>query len=111
MQTPRSAFAAVNCKGYIYAVGGCEGSYHSEILKSTEIYNRLANRWEYVANMNIARCKHASCVLRGKIYVVGGVGTDGEPVKEVECYDPVIDNWSIVGSVTANLVNRTLVAM
>ena len=112
MQTPRAKFAAVNCNGVMYAVGGSKCDYLSGLnLKTVEKYNFDSNRWEYVANMNIARYGHAACVLRGKIYVVGGDGTDGKAVYEIECYDPEINNWSIVGSVTNHLVHHTLVVV
>ena len=37
--------------------------------------------------MNIARYANAACVLRGKIYVAGGLNTDGKVVNETECYE------------------------
>ena len=112
MQTPRAKFAAVNCNGVMYAVGGSKEDYLSEwTLISVEKYNFDTNRWEYVADMNIARYRHAACVLRGRIYVVGGVGTDGKVVKEIECYDPETNIWSTVGNVTDDLVYHTLVAV
>ena len=111
MQIPRCMFAAVNCNGVVYAVGGWGVNLSTERLKSVEKYDRDSNCWKYVADMNFARSGHAACVLRGKIYVVGGWDTDIKTVKEIECYDPTIDNWSIVGTVTDDLVGHTLVAM
>ena len=60
--------------------------------------------------MNIARSSHSACVLRGKIYVVGGLDTDSDIVKEIECYDPLNDAWSIVGNKTDISCHHTLVA-
>ena len=111
MQTPRCWFAAVNCNGVVYAVGGYEKNFWIGHLKSVEKYVRDANCWKYVAKINIARYKHAACVLRGKIYVVGGLDTDEKPVKEIECYNPVTDNWSIVGTVTDDLFVHKLVSV
>ena len=114
MRTTRCLFAAVNCNGEVYAIGGYGKNFFSECsecLKSVEKYDFDANRWKYVAAMNIRRKKHAACVLRGKIYVVGGVGTDEKAVKEIECYDPATDKWSIVETVTDDLIDHKLVAV
>ena len=111
MQTPRREFAAVNCNEVVYAIGGCAHKIFIVSFNSVEKYDRNANRWKYVADMNIARSEHAACVLRGKIYVIGGLDTNGTPVKEIDCYDPAIDNWSIVGTVTDDLIGHTLLAM
>ena len=111
MQAQRVAFAAVNCNGEVYAIGGCGNTFLSGRLKTVEKYDRVANRWTYVNDMNIARAKHAACVLSGKIYVVGGRSIDGKIVKEIECYDPAADQWSIVGTVANDLVDHNLVAV
>ena len=111
MQTPRCMFAAVNCNEVVYVVGGTEKCFEMEQLKSVEKYNRNTSCWTYVADMNIARSDHAACVLRGKIYVIGGFGADGTPVKEIECYDSAIDEWRVIGTVTDNLACHTLIAV
>ena len=60
--------------------------------------------------MSTARDAHAACVLRGKIYVIGGLDTDGKVVYEIECYDPVNDAWIIVGNAIDISYLLTLVA-
>ena len=52
-----------------------------------------------------------ACVMRGKFYVVGGVdaGENVVPVKEIECYDPVNDAWSIVENAIDISYHHTLV--
>ena len=109
MQTPRRWFAAVNCNEVVYAIGGQSGKENSTRLKSVEKYNSAQNQWIYVSDMNIARCAHAACVMRGKIYVVGGLDNDGNVVNEIECYDPVHDVWSIVGNAIDISYHHTLV--
>ena len=110
MQTPRYWFAAVNCNGVVYAIGGRSGIKSSTTLRSVEKYDCAENQWKYVSDMNTARCAHAACVLRGKIYVVSGVDTDQNVVNEIECYDPVNDAWSIVGNAIDISYHLTLVA-
>ena len=110
MQTPRQWFPAVNCNGVVYAIGGQSGKENSAVLKSVEKYDPAGNQWKYVSDMNIARSSHAACVLRDKIYVAGGLQVAVKNVKEIECYDPVNDAWSIVGNAINVLRNHTLVA-
>ena len=111
MQTRRKWLAAVNCNGVVYAIGGQSGKERSTKLKTMEKYDSGKNQWIYVSSMNIARSSLAGCVLRDKIYVVGGIGADGSVVKEIECYDPIHDAWSIVGTTTEELHHHTLVAV
>ena len=60
--------------------------------------------------MSHARKAHAACVLRGKIYVVGG-NNDNGLVEVVECYGPVNNSWSTVNNVTHNEISHALVAL
>ena len=110
MQTPRRWFAAVNCNGVVYAIGGRSGEEISRALKSVEKYDCAVNQWKYVNDINIARFSHAACVLRDKIYVVGGLDTNGKKIKEIECYDPTIDTWSFAGNALDILYCHKLVA-
>ena len=111
MQTPRFLFAAVNCNEIIYAIGGKTSKDHTahSTSKTVEKYNSSTNSWEYVTDMNIERSAHAACVLHNKIYVVGGIDARGTAIREIECYDPVRDTWSIVGNTAEKLCSHTLV--
>ena len=111
MQTSRTGLAAVNCDGVVYAIGGQSGNDNSTTLKTVEKYDSSANTWKYVSEMTFKRRGHHACVLRCKIYVVGGLDADDEAVTEIECYDPTCDTWSIVGYSIENLFNHTLVAV
>ena len=61
--------------------------------------------------MNIARRSLTTNVLRGKIYVVGGIGDDGNVVKEIECNDPAINKRGVAGNTADNLFKYFLVAI
>ena len=101
-------FATVNCGGCNYAIGGVDGN--DQILKTVEKFDLVVNKWCNVKEMNHARMDHAACVLRGKIYVVGGDNDDGD-VNSVECYDPANDSWSVVDNVTHSVCGHALVAL
>lgn len=47
----------------------------------------------------IPRWAHAAAVLDGKIYVIGGVGADNEPISSVEVYDPATDTWGVCAGI------------
>ena len=110
MQEPRSWLAAVNCEGTLYAIGGQAGKETSTISKTVEKYDGTTNKWAYAQDMNFKRSAHAACVLRGKIYVVGGIGPDKKAVKEIECFDPANNKWSIVETVNDEIYHHALVA-
>ena len=93
MNIPRHSFAAVFCKGFVYVVGG----YSTEVENSVERYDPSGNVWTNVSSMNVERQKHAACVLQDKIYVIGGKNVTETVVKSIECYDPDLDRWEIVG--------------
>ena len=55
------------------------------------------NAWEAVAPMAEARISHATAVLDGKLYAVGGYnGDDDYYLSSVERYDPALDAWEAV---------------
>ena len=111
MQESRRWLAAVDCEGTLYAIGGKTGKETSTTSKTVEKYDSILNVWVYVENMNFERHAHAACVLGGKIYVVGGIGTDGEVLKEIECFDPANNKWSIVETINDELYHHALVAV
>ena len=64
--------------------------------------------WTQLASMGIARRRHASAAVGGKLYVFGGIGTDGRHLFTAEVYDPASDSWVQVSSWTH--ARRLLVA-
>ena len=111
MLKPRCWFAAVNCANVMYAVGGQCGEDASTVTKSVEKYNADDKKWLFVSDMNTERCAHAACVMHGKIFVVGGKNANDRAVETIECYDPELDSWSIVGETEDELYYHSLVAL
>ena len=112
MNVPRCHLATVCLNGEIYAIGGISkqsGQYKAQ--KSVEKFVPKESRWSYVSSMNTAREQHAACVLRGKIYVVGGEDEDGNSVSTIECYDPDKDTWSIAADNICELYEHAVVAI
>ncbi|MNL89127.1 Kelch motif protein [compost metagenome] len=46
--------------------------------------------------MSFSRYNHAAAVVDGKIYAIGGIGSEGESIDSVEMYDPLADSWQQV---------------
>ena len=46
------------------------------------------------------RVHFAVTAVNGKIYAVGGEGLKGVTIQTVEAYDPTVDRWKEVGSLT-----------
>ena len=111
MQTQRWRLAVVNCDGIIYAIGGKSGNNYSSTLKTVEKYDAAFNQWVYVSGMKNHRCVHSASVSNGKIYVFGGLNAENKVVKDVECYDPRTDEWTIVSYSPEKLIQNSIVVL
>ena len=54
----------------------------------------FAGKWEAKANLHIGRYAHATSVVNGKIYAIGGQDNSPQIMPPVEEYDPVADTWT-----------------
>jgi N-acetylneuraminic acid mutarotase len=50
--------------------------------------------WTTKADMPTPRWEHYTCVVDGKIYVIGGAGPVYQTLGTVEVYDPATDTWT-----------------
>ena len=92
----RLGVAALN--GKIYACGGYDGS---SFLKSVEMYDPVANKWTYVAPMNVPRSRVALVANMGNLYAIGGY--DGmKNLSTVEMYSPEKDEWAYAPSMESH---------
>ncbi|XP_004386553.1 kelch-like protein 30 [Trichechus manatus latirostris] len=86
------SLAALN--NNIYVTGGSRGS-KTDTWSTTQAwcFPLKEAAWRPVAPMLKARTNHASAVLNGEIYAIGGTTLD---MVEVESYDPHTDGWTPV---------------
>lgn len=97
MLQKRSAPAATEINGMIYAVGGYCGSY----LKSVERLDPREKSWTTLESMNSRRGCHSLVALNEKLYAIGGY--DGSTmVRTVEVFDPRIGSWVMGESMIAS---------
>ena len=99
-----STDAAVD--GKIYAIGGYDGS---STVASVEACDPQLGSWALVASMSGKRRYHASVVVDGKIYVMGGARDDR--LDTVEMYEPQADSWQRVASMPQGLYYHAAAAM
>ena len=97
MAEARNYHAVAVLEGKLYAVGGnIDVAINVGVsLSSVERYDPATNAWEAVAPMATARLNHATAVLDGKLYAVGGYNGDYH-LSSVERYDPALDAWEAV---------------
>uniref|UniRef100_A0A673GAK1 Kelch-like protein 20 n=1 Tax=Sinocyclocheilus rhinocerous TaxID=307959 RepID=A0A673GAK1_9TELE len=93
MSTRRLGVAVAVLGGFLYAVGGSDGT---SPLNTVERYNPQENRWHTVAPMGTRR-KHLGCaVYQDMIYSVGG-RDDTTELSSAERYNPRTNQWSLYG--------------
>lgn len=60
------------------------------------------DKWVQKADMNVDRSHFASCVIDGKIYVMGGAsGNNAFDISTVEEYDPNTNKWTLKASMNS----------
>jgi hypothetical protein len=87
MLNKRHRHSQVSLGGYVYAIGGMNGS----ALKSVERLNLMNFKWTKVGPLNIARSEFAACAHSGKVYVAGGNET-----KSFEVFNTLTKKFSIL---------------
>ncbi|XP_048465841.1 kelch-like protein 20 isoform X1 [Rhincodon typus] len=91
MNVARSELGLAMLDGFVFAVGGWEGSSR---LDSVECYNPHTNTWHFLESMKMAVTSPAVVALHGFLYVAGGaVLEDGDGMDLVQVYNPKIDSW------------------
>ena len=98
MATERAGFATAAAGGKIYVIGGESIDYDGDgaMATTTEAFDPLLSAWAEVASMSVKGCNHATAVVDGKIYAIGGYDLEGQQVDSVEAYDPEANSWQQV---------------
>ena len=108
MNIARTSFAAATCNNFIYAIGGLSSN---NAVKTVERYDLDNDDWSFVKSMNVERMEHAACVLGGKIFVVGGNDQIEKAIRTIDCYDPGINSWKVVGETEQNFICHSIVVI
>ncbi|KAK6758440.1 hypothetical protein RB195_015952 [Necator americanus] len=91
MRTSRHLAAVAVLNEYIY--GGRNGG---KALSSVERFCTEKYEWEAVPDMHESRYFFGATAVNGKIYVFGGLNTNGIQSRSVECFNPRNMCWTIL---------------
>lgn len=100
--TPRTDMAITSWDNAIYAIGGRTNDGVSSV---NERFVKSTNRWETMSPKPTPVEIASAAVVGGKIYVPGGIKSDGTLVDVLEVYDPRTDSWSSKSSLPHPLAN------
>eukprot|EP00457_Paulinella_chromatophora_P006584 gb/GEZN01006603.1/.p1 GENE.gb/GEZN01006603.1/~~gb/GEZN01006603.1/.p1 ORF type:complete len:495 (-),score=61.62 gb/GEZN01006603.1/:128-1612(-) len=98
MATNRYALASTAANGFVYAIGGSNGT--PARFASVERFDVRRGCWEVLQPMSVPRDSCAAAVLQGKVYVCGGY-LNKKTLSSVERFDPATGKWEDVASMTS----------
>ncbi|XP_077971002.1 kelch-like protein 23 [Styela clava] len=78
----------------IYVMGGYDNNRGST-LTTVEFRSSVTKTWMMLKPMKTARAQFSSCLIDGKVYVIGG---NGNPAN-IEEYDPETKEWKIIETI------------
>ncbi len=92
----RNHFSSVVLGGKIYALGGqlghdCDGGQE---VPYCHVYNPSTNTWTQLTSLPSGRshAEGATFAIDGKIYMIGGQGSDGNSTAKIAIFDPAGNN-------------------
>ena len=122
--TQRASLASCNLNGKIYVFGGATGPEQpSAMSNALEVFDPATNTWSTPKTKGslAPRNNLCACVVRGKIYTLGGYTAESPgDVNTLEMFDPATNTWSVPetkgsftphGAFTANVVNNKIYAI
>lgn len=91
MPTARDHVAAISVNGVIHVIGGRVDSFHTN-SNLHHVYDPKTDKWSMRNPLPTARSGHGAGVLDGKIFIMGGEGTN-RVFGQNEAYDLQKDTW------------------
>ncbi|XP_049611397.1 kelch repeat and BTB domain-containing protein 12-like isoform X1 [Syngnathus scovelli] len=114
---PLACHSTVSLKDRLYVLGGWSPQSHPD-EEPDKLNNRVfqfdpgKDRWKECARMKYSRYRFGSAVLNGEIYILGGIGCDGEDLGQsrrslssVEIYNPETDTWRLGPTLPTSLLS------
>jgi N-acetylneuraminic acid mutarotase len=101
MPENRYAHTVNELNGKIYVVGGVN-TETSTYPRTALVYDRSSGVWaEIPLCNNKIRCFHTSCVIDGKLYVIGG-GDSSMIISTMDMFDPTTGEWVTKNAMSTN---------
>ncbi len=99
MNTPRYAHAAVRLlSGQLLLAGGSYGGWNGGALSGSELFDPASQRFTPTGSMARERLQPSLLLLQsGEVLAIGGMDRSGNPVGEIELYDPAAQAWRVIG--------------
>jgi hypothetical protein len=89
--------------GKVLVAGGMNFPAADTALRTAELWDPATQKWTVLPPMALARTYAAACVLpSGRVAVLGGEGTDGQPRTDGEVFDPAKCQWEPLGAEMAH---------
>ena len=85
MLGPRGALGVSALSGHLYVAGGGDGFV---VLASAEAYDPIANAWQAIPSMSMARYYPGTGSAGGNFYVIGGTTDDINAFSINEAFTP-----------------------
>ncbi len=94
MNEPRASFDLVNYHGYLYAMGGFQGTQTSyrQAMNYVERYDPSTDTWTNLSKLPVAMFGWSGSVVNDEIVLVGGY--NGVPKNTVYHWNPIENTWS-----------------
>nr|CAB3490412.1 unnamed protein product [Digitaria exilis] len=102
MNYPRCLFGSASVGHKAYLAGGID-CYERVVLSSVEMHDCEKNNWAPLPNMNKARMLCSGVFMDGKLYVIGGKGSNNEELTCGEEYDFEQGSWNVIENMTEGL--------
>ncbi|KAL1435969.1 hypothetical protein MTO96_010731 [Rhipicephalus appendiculatus] len=107
MNQLRAFFGVAVLGEYVYCIGGSPNGLVT--LDTAEKYDAVTDTWRTVGRMNQPRLGASAASCAGRVYIVGGMSTDG-PLRSAEAYDPETDKWTMIAPMKSERLFHGLVS-
>lgn len=98
--------------GYLYVAGGVNRQNRNDLTDNLLRYDPVIDNWTQLSSMNYKRHSFTLTAFHGKLYAIGGVSQEIDPVTSLltivdsnrtEVYDPATDTWTNLSDLPISL--------